>query len=126
MTSVHILMNEKIFPNSKSFIPERWINRPDLDRYFVPFGKGSRACLGIKYFSPPFSAGYMDESSLLNNYHSLAQAELYIALATIFSRFNFEFYETDISDVEMAHGYLVPYPKWESKGVRVRVKTTTS
>jgi len=48
MTSVHILMNEKIFPNPKAFIPERWINRPDLDRYFVPFGKGSRACLGIK------------------------------------------------------------------------------
>jgi cytochrome P450 len=50
MTNVDILMNEKIFPNARAFIPERWINRPDLDRYFVPFGKGSRACLGIKYF----------------------------------------------------------------------------
>lgn len=48
MTNVDILMNEKIFPNAKAFIPERWINTPDLDRYFVPFGKGSRACLGIK------------------------------------------------------------------------------
>lgn len=28
-----------------------------------------------------------------------------------------------MSDVEMAHGYLVPYPKWESKGVRVKVKS---
>jgi hypothetical protein len=56
---------------------------------------------------------------------SLAQAELYITLATVFSRFTFETFETDVSDVEMAHGYLVPYPKWESKGVRVKVKSDT-
>lgn len=48
MTSVDILMNETIFPNPKTFIPERWIDNPNLDRYFVGFGKGSRACLGIK------------------------------------------------------------------------------
>jgi cytochrome P450 len=99
MTSVDILMNESIFPNAKDFVPERWIDRPDLDRFFVPFGKGSRACAGI----------------------NLAQAELYITLATVFSRFSFEPFETDRSDVEMAHAYLVPYPKWDSKGVRVKV-----
>ena len=38
------------------------------------------------------------------------------------SRFKFELYKTDVSDGEMSHGYLVPYPKWESKGVRVKVK----
>jgi hypothetical protein len=54
---------------------------------------------------------------------SLAQAELYITLATVFSRFEFEPFETDRSDVDMAHAYLVPYPKWESKGVRVKVKS---
>jgi hypothetical protein len=53
---------------------------------------------------------------------SLAQAELYITIATIFSNFDFELFETDLSDVEMAHAYLVPYPKWESKGVRAKVK----
>jgi hypothetical protein len=52
----------------------------------------------------------------------LAQAELYITIATVFSRFDFELYETDVSDVEMQHAYLVPYPKWESKGVRMKVK----
>ncbi len=61
-----------------------------------------------------------DTLCLTSNY-SLAQAELYITLATVFSRFTFELYETDVSDVEMSHGYLVPYPKWESKGVRVQV-----
>jgi hypothetical protein len=53
---------------------------------------------------------------------SLAQAELYITIATVFSRFSFELYETGKSDVEMKHAYLVPYPKWETKGVRVKVK----
>ncbi|KAH7351363.1 cytochrome P450 family protein [Rhexocercosporidium sp. MPI-PUGE-AT-0058] len=100
MTSVDILMNETVFPNPKSFIPERWINKPNLDRYFVPFSKGTRACPGI----------------------NLAQAELYFTLAVLFARFDFQLYETDISDVEMAHAYLVPYPKWETKGVRVKVK----
>lgn len=48
MTTYDILMNENIFPDPKSFIPERWINHPELEKYFVPFGKGSRQCLGIK------------------------------------------------------------------------------
>lgn len=102
MTSVDILTNKTIFANPRSFVPERWSDsKQDLDRYFVPFGKGSRACLGI----------------------NLAQAELYITLAMVFSRFDFELFDTDVSDVEMAHAYLLPYPKWESKGVRVKVKS---
>ncbi|KEZ38926.1 hypothetical protein SAPIO_CDS10264 [Scedosporium apiospermum] len=100
MTTYDILMNENIFPDPKSFIPERWINHPELEKYFVPFGKGSRQCLGI----------------------NLAQAELYITIATIYTRFEFQLFETDISDVEMAHAYLVPYTKWESKGIRATVK----
>ena len=57
-------------------------------------------------------------------FNSLALAELYIAFATVFSRFEFELFETDVSDVEMAHAYLVPYSKWDTKGVRVKVKQT--
>lgn len=49
MTAVDILMNERIFPDPKAFKPERWLAGSDLERYFVPFGKGSRQCLGIKY-----------------------------------------------------------------------------
>lgn len=62
----------------------------------------------------------------VTNSYSLAQAELYITLATVFSRFSFEPFETDKSDVEMAHAYLVPYPKWHSKGVRVIVKSISA
>jgi hypothetical protein len=47
---------------------------------------------------------------------------MFKVMATVFGSFNFELFETDISDVQMEHAYLLPYPKWESKGVRVVVK----
>jgi hypothetical protein len=47
--------------------------------------------------------------------------ELYILLAQIFRRFKLELYETDISDVELAHDFFLPSPRLDSKGVRVRV-----
>ncbi|SPO05572.1 related to cytochrome P450 CYP3/CYP5/CYP6/CYP9 subfamilies [Cephalotrichum gorgonifer] len=100
MTTYDILMNEDIFPNPNEFVPERWIGKPEMEKYFVPFGKGTRQCIGI----------------------NLAQAELYVTVATIFTRYQFEPYETDRTDVDMAHAYLVPYSKWESKGVRATVK----
>jgi cytochrome P450 len=48
MTAVDILMNEDLFPQPKTFRPERWVENPGLERFFVPFAKGSRQCLGIK------------------------------------------------------------------------------
>ena len=46
---------------------------------------------------------------------------MYIVIATVFSRFEFQLHETGVEDVEMAHAYLLPTPKWESKGVRAIV-----
>ncbi|KAL2126994.1 hypothetical protein VTI74DRAFT_11498 [Chaetomium olivicolor] len=100
MTTYDILMNESIFPDPKAFKPERWIEHPELDKYFVPFGKGSRQCLGI----------------------NLAFAELYITIASIYTRYEFDLFETDQTDIEMAHAYLVPYVKWESQGIRATVR----
>jgi cytochrome P450 len=45
--------NEDIFPNSHSFVPERWLTpsgarRTDLGKYLLSFSKGSRECLGMK------------------------------------------------------------------------------
>jgi hypothetical protein len=47
---------------------------------------------------------------------------MYLALATVFRRFDFELYETDVSDVKLAHDFYLPAPKLDSKGVRVKVK----
>jgi cytochrome P450 len=41
-----------VFPNPKAFNPGRWIEAKqtgqNLDKYYVPFAKGSRSCLGVK------------------------------------------------------------------------------
>lgn len=39
----------------------------------------------------------------------------------LFRRFTFELYETDVSDVEVAHDFMVPQPKLDTKGMRVKV-----
>ena len=65
MTSVMMHHDESIFPDSKAFVPERWIENPRLDRYMLSFSKGSRQCIGI----------------------NLAHAEMYLMLAAIFRRF---------------------------------------
>ena len=54
MNHQDILFNEEIFPKPREIVPERWIGNPktsdgsSLERYFVPFGKGDKQCLGIK------------------------------------------------------------------------------
>lgn len=41
--------NEEIFPDSKKFVPDRFLGKEAdvADRYMVAFSGGSRACLGI-------------------------------------------------------------------------------
>lgn len=54
ITIVDVHHDERIFPNSRAYIPERWLNNlkayngAKLSRYFVSFSRGSRSCLGIK------------------------------------------------------------------------------
>ena len=61
-----------------------------------------------------------DEWMITHNYR-LAYAEMFTALAMVLARFKFELFETDVSDVELEHAYMMPIPKWSSKGVRVKV-----
>ncbi|XP_059608190.1 probable cytochrome P450 12b2, mitochondrial [Phlebotomus argentipes] len=47
-------MDEKYFPESKSFLPERWLRSQDKhENYnpftFLPFGHGSRVCIGRRF-----------------------------------------------------------------------------
>lgn len=53
---------------------------------------------------------------------SLAWCELYLVFASLFRVFDFELYETDMTDVEFAHDFFLPFPKLDSKGIRVFVK----
>jgi cytochrome P450 len=42
--------DEDIFPEPKTFKPERWLRNDstELNRYLTPYSRGSRACIGIK------------------------------------------------------------------------------
>lgn len=53
---------------------------------------------------------------------NLANVELFIGLATVFRRLEFELWETRKGDVEMGADYFVPMPERGSLGVRVVVK----
>ncbi|GIZ37791.1 hypothetical protein CKM354_000122600 [Cercospora kikuchii] len=91
MTSILIHENEELFPDPRSFKPERWIEpsgREKLSTYLVNFSKGTRGCLG----------------------QHLAAAEIYLTLATIFSRFDFELYKTTQEDIAVERDFFNPQP----------------
>lgn len=58
MTLRDILLDSTVFNEPMAFLPDRWLSsNPDLERIsrnYLPFGRGSRMCIGTKYdFSVP-------------------------------------------------------------------------
>ncbi|MCJ1470080.1 hypothetical protein MMC07_008725 [Pseudocyphellaria aurata] len=105
MTSYLMHHNERIFPNSHTFDPARWLHDPKvgdkpLTRYLVAFSKGTRMCVGMH----------------------VAWAMMYIALANIIRRLDFELFDTADDAVVMAREFFVAQPREDTKGVRVLVK----
>jgi cytochrome P450 len=114
MTSVQIHHDESIFPDSKRFWPERWINAhaegKHLEKYMISFTAGARVCLG----------------------KDLAHAELYLCLSNIWRRWGstsyrdeddigvFELYETGLRDVEIEADHFLPIQQPGTQGIRVR------
>ncbi|KAL4759178.1 cytochrome P450 [Aspergillus foveolatus] len=104
MTLYHMHMDERIFPEPKAFRPERWIKaaeaKHDLDKYFAPFSKGTRGCLGV----------------------NLANAQMYLGLGVILRRFDFQLFDVvKERDVDTVRDCFVGLESPESKGVRLRV-----
>ena len=107
MNAVLLHENPDVFPEPHVFKPERWLGsekeRQRLQRHFVVFSRGSRACLGM----------------------NLAWAELFLILAMVFRRFEFDISQVDRErDVDVDRDMIVATPKKESKGVIVGVKRT--
>ncbi|KAI3324323.1 putative flavonoid 3-hydroxylase [Xylariaceae sp. AK1471] len=108
MTLRNASLDPDIFPEPMEFRPERWLpSNPNLDRcnrYLVPFGRGSRMCIGL----------------------NLAHAELYIALATIFRRRDAEFELHDTireRDVDFVRDFFVGETSARARGVRIKYST---
>ncbi|KAL4964160.1 cytochrome P450 [Aspergillus stella-maris] len=114
MTPYFMHMDEEAFPRPEKFDPERWLQgdgdgngganaKRMMADYLVPFGKGSRDCLG-RY------QAQMTMCYLLNELYKPGAPEL-------------DLYETDETDVALVHGYMFPLPKLDSRGVRVLVRS---
>jgi len=75
MAIYHVHYNPDIFPSPRTFAPERWIegestagDLAEMNRFLVPFSKGTRSCIGI----------------------NLAHMELYLIIAYLVRRFDFQ------------------------------------
>lgn len=88
----------EVFPDPMTFDPERWLASPEqyrrLDYNMVPFGRGSRQCVGMP----------------------LAYCELYVTIGTLFRRFPRELRVASntldtISDYEDFFSSYHPYSK---------------
>lgn len=99
MSAALLHHNEKVFPDSHAFKPERWLCENPPDKYLVSFTKGSRQCIGM----------------------NLAKMELVLVIAYIV-HLNMELYDTSAGDVAMVSDWSIPIVKKESKGVRVTVR----
>ena len=104
MTAVFMHENPTIFNDPHEFRPGRWLGQEGvrLEKYFVPFSRGTRACIGM----------------------NLAHAEIYMTLATVFRRFDLELFQTTRADVDLAHDFFNPSTRLDSKGVRAMVKSS--
>lgn len=103
MSSVLIHDNPDIYPQPSVFNPDRWLadeSQKRLQRYLVPFGKGTRMCAGL----------------------NLAYAEIYLTLASVFRRFDFEMVDVVRErDIDITHDFFNTSSSLESKGMNVRV-----
>ena len=102
-----------------------------MNRLYVPFSRGSRMCLGLRYVHhvkivlSPMDRGFVASTYGLANrrlrlHHSLAYAEMYISLAVIFRRFDLQLYKTYRErDVDLVRDCFVGETAKGSPGVRV-------
>ncbi|KAF2494452.1 oxoglutarate/iron-dependent oxygenase [Lophium mytilinum] len=112
MTGLLIHHSPTYFKDPAQFRPERWLEDSGLDRYLVPFSRGTRQCVGI----------------------NLAYAELYLALATVFRKYGsrevsgngdvgwLELHDTTHGDIEIVGDGVTPLYREGSKGVMVVVR----
>lgn len=103
MTAMLTHLNDTIFPEPRVFRPERWLG-PDgkrLERYLVPFNRGTRSCLGM----------------------NLARAELVLILAAVFRQFDFDVSAVQRSrDIDVSRDYILGAQARDTPVILVTVK----
>ncbi|OGM49318.1 putative cytochrome P450 [Aspergillus bombycis] len=103
MSNHFILRDPAIFPDPLVFQPGRWLKPSpiglNLDKYLVPFSKGSQGCLGP----------------------TMAYAWLYLALATLLRKFEFSLSETTEENIRTVRDCFNGQTKPGQNRIRVKV-----
>ncbi|KAI2894944.1 hypothetical protein CBS76997_341 [Aspergillus niger] len=103
MTTYFILRDPEIFPEPSRFIPERWLLEPEdlrkLERYLVPFSKGTMGCLGP----------------------NMAWAWLYLVLGTLLRKFEMKLHDTTERNVEMVRDKFLGQTERGMNRVQIKV-----
>lgn len=131
-TSLTLHRDETVFPHADEFRPERWIEadkegrKQELERYLVPFSRGTRQCVGLNLGMLPFCIDRLPLSSKheldLMLTLSAAWTEMYLTLASIVMKFDFEIYDTTWErDVKIDREWFVGMPSGEAQGVKVKI-----
>jgi cytochrome P450 len=141
--------DERIFPDSHAFAPERWLNNPRapvLDTYGT---EAERSASSVEdgerqqqqqqpqddAVSAAGGQGDENEGRLLSRYMvafsrgtrqcigmHLAWAESYLMMASIIRRCDLEIFETRFEDVGFLRDFFVPHSAPDARGLRVLVK----
>ncbi|KPI41854.1 Trichodiene oxygenase [Cyphellophora attinorum] len=95
-------LDPKCHPDPLRFNPERFLDpklRDQTERYFAPFNKGSRSCVG----------------------RELSWLEMRMTLALVVHRFKLTMVNTEEVDVSMAHDFFAPFHPKGSRGLQALV-----
>jgi cytochrome P450 len=127
--------DERIFPDSHAFVPERWLDNPRAP-VLNTYGTVS-AEKGASTDVPGMSEKGDTEKGgrLLSRYMvafnrgtrmcigmNLAWAESYLMLASVIRRCDLEIFETEWKDVGFLQDFFVPHSAPDARGLRVKVK----
>jgi cytochrome P450 len=111
MTGLLIHHSPTYFEDPMGFRPQRWVDDKSLNKYLVPFSRGTRACVGI----------------------SLAYTELYLTIAAIFCQYGsrdvhspndkgwLELYKTTRRDLDIVGDGVTPLYRDGTNGVVIKV-----
>jgi cytochrome P450 len=113
-----------VYSKPFEFMPERWLDEnfnQNMMRNFVPFARGMSLISSTSQKSNHSFVLFIGSRRCLG--HNLAMAELSLALAVFFRPGGprLELFESDTSDTNHVHDYVVPLPRLNTKGIRVTV-----
>lgn len=103
MCNYYLNLNADIYPEPSKFLPERWLVNPPPEKWFVPFSKGSRSCIGVKLvFTTSLIFPYTFRRKYTNDRRriSLVYAEISMTLAALFTKFDLKLYQTGAKEME--------------------------